>query len=40
MQECRHCGNCVRDDMVDHFFFGFKAGCDEWRKPKQAGDAA
>lgn len=28
-QRCRHCGTKVRDDMVDHRFFGFAAGCDQ-----------
>lgn len=28
-QRCRHCGTKVRDDMVDHPFFGFVAGCDQ-----------
>ena len=29
-QECLHCGRNVRDDMVDHPFFGFAAsGCNE-----------
>ena len=26
-QRCRECGNWVRDDMTEHWFFGFKAGC-------------
>lgn len=26
-QKCIHCGDWVRDDLMDHFFFGFKAGC-------------
>lgn len=26
-QRCRECGSWVRDDMTDHPFFGFKAGC-------------
>lgn len=26
-QRCRECGTWVRDDMTDHPFFGFKAGC-------------
>lgn len=29
MQECRHCGMRVRDDMIEHPFFGFAAGCPE-----------
>jgi hypothetical protein len=29
-QECLHCGIKVRDDMVEHPFFGFAAsGCQE-----------
>lgn len=27
MEECRTCGAAVRWDLVDHKFFGFKAGC-------------
>jgi len=27
-QRCRECGAWVRDDMVEHQFFGFAAGCD------------
>lgn len=26
-QKCQHCGTKVRDDMVDHSFFGFAANC-------------
>lgn len=26
-QQCLACGTKVRDDMVDHGFFGFRAGC-------------
>lgn len=37
MEECRACGNRVRHDLVDHPFFGFKAGCDRWKQfaPKE-----
>ena len=29
-QECLHCGRTVRDDMVDHLFFGFAgSGCQQ-----------
>jgi hypothetical protein len=28
-QECMHCGKKVRDDVIDHPFFGFSAGCSE-----------
>lgn len=31
-QACLSCGTRVRDDLVDHPFFGFSAGC-----PKSAG---
>ena len=27
MEECVECGTCVRHDLVDHPFFGFKNGC-------------
>lgn len=26
-QKCLICGSRVRDDLVDHKFFGFAAGC-------------
>lgn len=26
-QQCRKCGTRVRDDLVEHPFFGFVAGC-------------
>lgn len=26
-QECHYCGMKVRDDLVDHPFFGFESGC-------------
>ncbi|CAJ4327832.1 Uncharacterised protein [Burkholderia pseudomallei] len=26
-QECRSCGMRVRDDLIQHSFFGFAAGC-------------
>lgn len=26
-QKCLSCGSRVRDDLVDHKFFGFAAGC-------------
>jgi hypothetical protein len=38
MQECVVCGNAVRDDLVDHPFFGFRAGCDLVAAPLRAGD--
>ncbi len=28
-QRCRECGTWVRDDMTNHPFFGFKAGCQQ-----------
>lgn len=27
MEICQACENCVRYDLIDHWFFGFKAGC-------------
>lgn len=27
MEQCRACGDEVRHDLVDHEFWGFKAGC-------------
>lgn len=30
-QRCLFCRVKVRDDMVDHHFFGFAAGCDSAR---------
>lgn len=36
-QRCRRCGTWVRDDMVDHWLFGFRAHCPElYRLSKQA----
>jgi hypothetical protein len=32
MEECRVCGERVRFDLVDHPFFGFRAGCDKWKE--------
>lgn len=29
MRECIACGMRVRDDMTEHPFFGFAAGCSE-----------
>jgi hypothetical protein len=26
-QRCSACGTTVRDDLVDHAFFGFSTGC-------------
>ncbi|CAE6967461.1 hypothetical protein R70199_07849 [Paraburkholderia domus] len=26
-QRCRSCGTKVRDDLIDHHFFGFAASC-------------
>lgn len=34
-QQCKICGTKVRDDMVNHGFFGFAAGCDKADKPQQ-----
>lgn len=34
-QKCVICGTRVRDDLVDHKFFGFAAGC-----PKAASSAS
>lgn len=34
-QKCLSCGTRVRDDLVDHKFFGFAAGC-----PKAASSAS
>ena len=31
-QRCRECGTWVRDDMTNHPFFGFKAGCQQREK--------
>lgn len=31
MEECRLCGTEVQYQLVDHPFFGFKAGCDRLR---------
>ena len=28
-QECQFCGTKVRDDLVDHPFYGFEADCDD-----------
>ena len=36
MEECRACGDGVRHDLVDHPFFGFKAGCDRWKEISDA----
>lgn len=39
-QECVVCGQRVRDDMVDHAFFGFAAsGCDAGRWQAALGSA-
>lgn len=34
-QKCLSCGSRVRDDLVDHKFFGFAAGC-----PKAVGTSS
>jgi hypothetical protein len=34
-QECRSCGARVRDDLVEHSFFGFAAGCQRASAPGQ-----
>jgi hypothetical protein len=35
-QQCRSCGTRVRDDLVDHSFFGFAAGCQQAREAVQS----
>lgn len=35
MEQCRACGCKVRYDLVDHTFWGFKAGCD-WHRAASA----
>lgn len=35
-QQCRSCGMRVRDDLVDHSFFGFAAGCQQAREAVQS----
>lgn len=34
MERCRACGTEVRRDLIDHPFFGFRAGCDAWRRQR------
>lgn len=29
MEKCQACGTAIASDLVDHPFWGFKAGCDE-----------
>jgi len=36
MEECRACGTRIQFQLVDHPFWGFKAGCDRWWNGKQA----
>jgi len=36
MEECRACGTQIQFQLVDHPFWGFKAGCDRWWNGKQA----
>jgi|GEM_PF-4708121 len=31
MEECKSCGSCVRWDLVDHPFWGFKSSCPDHR---------
>lgn len=31
MERCRECGTEVQWQLVDHSFFGFRAGCDRYR---------
>jgi len=33
-QACRSCGMRVRDDLLDHPFFGFRAGCEHGASPQ------
>lgn len=35
MEECRACGTAVQFQLVNHKFFGFKAGCDRWKAFQQ-----
>ncbi len=35
-QACMSCGTRVRDDLVDHRFFGFAAGCSKSAAPPRA----
>jgi hypothetical protein len=38
MCECQYCGIMVREDMTEHPFFGFKAGCQqEWEDREETG---
>lgn len=37
MEQCRACGTEVQFQLVDHRFFGFKAGCDRWSTFQQGG---
>lgn len=38
-QKCVHCHTKVRDDMVNHRFFGFAAGCSDPKPTKQKSAA-
>lgn len=36
MEECRYCSTRVSFDLVDHGFFGFRAGCPRAEKVEKA----
>lgn len=35
MEKCQACGDAVARDLVDHPFFGFRAGCGRSAAPTQ-----
>lgn len=35
MERCRDCGTEVQWQLVNHSFFGFKAGCDRYQEETQ-----
>ena len=32
MEECQACGTRVAQDLIEHPFFGFRAGCDHAKR--------